>query len=39
MNQVSLELPGIASGLYITVLEYDGPDGRRTLTMTLAVER
>ena len=39
MNQVRLELPGIASGMYITVLQYDGPGGRRTLTMTLAVER
>jgi hypothetical protein len=39
MNQVRLELPGIASGIYITVLEYDGPGGRLTRTMTLAVER
>ncbi|MBK7188205.1 MAG: immune inhibitor A [bacterium] len=39
MNQLRLELPGIASGMYITVLEYDGDGGRRTRTMTLAVER
>jgi hypothetical protein len=39
MNQIRLELPGIASGLYVTVLEFDGPGGRRTRTLTLAVER
>lgn len=39
MNQVRLELPGIASGIYVAVLEYDGTGGRRTRTLTLAVER
>ena len=39
MNQVRLELPGIASGMYVTILEFDGPAGRRSRTMTLAVER
>jgi len=39
MNQIRMELPGIASGLYVTVLEFDGPGGRRTRTLTLAVER
>ncbi len=39
MNQVRLELPGIASGIYVAVLEYGGADGRRTRTLTLAVER
>ncbi len=39
MNQVRLDLPGIASGMYVAVLDYMGAGGRRTRTMTLAVER
>ncbi|MBM4131027.1 hypothetical protein FJ250_08355, partial [bacterium] len=39
MNQVRLDLPGIASGVYVAVLEHDGTGGRRTRTLTLAVER
>ncbi len=39
MNQVRLDLPGIASGMYVAVLDFMGAGGHRTLTMTLAVER
>ncbi len=39
MNQARLDLPGIASGIYVAVLEYGGTGGRRTRTLTLAVER
>jgi M6 family metalloprotease-like protein len=39
MNQVRLELPGISSGMYVVVLDFMGSGGRRTRTMTLAVER
>jgi M6 family metalloprotease-like protein len=39
MNQVRLDLPGLASGMYVAVLQYDATGGRRTRTMTLAVEK
>jgi len=39
LNEHFLPLPGIASGLYLARLRFDGPAGTETRTMTLAVEK
>jgi hypothetical protein len=39
MNEYSLPLPGVASGLYLVRLEYDTGSGMEIRTLTLAVEK
>ncbi len=39
LNEHIVRLPGLASGLYVCRLQWDAPDGRKTRTMTLAVEK
>gem|GEM_PF-1494067 len=39
VNEYSLPLPGVASGLYLARLQYDAPGGATIKTLTLAVEK
>ena len=39
VNEFRLPLPGIASGLYLVRLEFDGGNGIEMRTLTLAVEK
>ncbi len=39
INEYYLPLPGIASGLYLARLRFDGPNGPEIRTLTLAVEK
>ncbi len=39
VNEFSLPLPGVASGLYLARLEYDAGSGIEIRTLTLAVEK
>lgn len=39
INEIVILLPRVASGLYVTRLEFTGKQGRESRTMTLAIER
>jgi len=39
INEIVIPLPGVASGLYLARLQYEGPGGPEIRTLTLAVEK
>jgi len=39
VNEYRMALAGLAGGMYVCLLQWDAPGGRRTRTMTLAVEK
>ena len=39
VNEITLGVPGVVSGLYVAKLEFEGVGGRQIRTLTLAVEK